>query len=157
MAAITGMYKHQLTYDGGRALTIKKINHHSVNTACPCSICVGFSDLNLLANFQYSESHHIWYAEQEKDLICDSVENYLAGKLTLKAIADQWLAAGQYEILAYCVEYVERVVRKGFFQKATKTKGLFEKAAAPIPEAAREHYTKVIRNYEKFHKKRFLK
>ena len=157
MAAITGTYKHQLTYDGGRALTIKKINHQSVNTACPCAICSGMSDLNLLANFQYSESHHIWYSEQEKDLICDSVENYFAGRLTLKEIADQWLVSGQYEVLAYCVDYIERVVRKGFFEKVIKDKGLFGKVSAKPSEQAKEQYAKVIRNYEKFHKKRFLK
>lgn len=158
MGAITGLYRNQLPYKGGKALQVEKLTHSSVNTSCVCPICQAVSDLNILADFQLCECHAIWYAEQEKDLICDSVQSYLEGKLTLRRICDQWLSHGQYEVLNRVVDYINKVIDKGFYPiHAAKGDSLFEgMGEPPIDVEGKDRYIRIIRNYEKFHKKKFL-
>lgn len=157
--AIIGSYKHQLSYDGGRPLNIEKLSHRSVCTSCTCPICQAVGDLNILADFQIAESHQIWYSEQEKDMICDSVQTYLDGHLTLKDLAEQWLARGQYDVLAFAVDYIDSVIAKGFNERLiTKKKALFDNVSKPeLDPTVVDHYKRVLTNYETFHKKKFLK
>lgn len=158
MAAITGLYKNQLGYTPGNTIQIEKQSRKSVNTSCTCPICQAVGDLNVLTEFQLCECHLIWYSEKEKDLICDSVQSYLDGHLTLKQIADQWLNKGQHELLRHAVDYVERVVQKGFFSaQPSKKHSLFDLKSEGHDPAVVDHYKHVIKNYEDFYKKRFLK
>lgn len=159
MSAITGSYKQHLAYNSGAGtIQIEKLNKKSVCTSCTCALCQAVSDLNILADFQLCETHQIWYSEQEKDLICDSVESYLKGHLTLKQVCDQWLAKGQYPIVAQAAEYINAVVDKGFHP--LKVKGvptLFDDDdRTALDPAIKERYVRIIKNYENFHKKKFL-
>lgn len=159
MGAITGMYKHALSYHSGRPpIQIEKLSRKSVNTCCTCPMCQAVGDLNVLADFQLCETHQIWYSEQEKDLICDSVDSYLKGHLTMKQIAEQWLPTGQHEALKVAVAYIEAVVQKGYHPMKIPKMSLFDDLSDSKmdPEIA-QRYVTILKNYEKFHKKKFLK
>lgn len=160
MAAITGMYKNTLSYRPTTPLQIEKRTHRSVNTSCTCAVCQAVGDLNVLADFQFCESHLIWYSEQEKDHICSSVAAYLEGKQSLKAVYSQWLPTGQHKLLEVAVGYIEKVVSNGFSPIKAPRMSIFdgvESGHLESDQATRERYQVILRNYEKFHKKRFLK
>ena len=160
LSAISGDYRYGLGYDGGVRDTLLRETHNSVSAYCPCPVCGSIHDLRLLAKANWMESHMIWFSEQGKDQICDSIQAYLAGRLSLNAICKQWLGSAKYDLLAKSVNYVESVVQKGFHTKVLPSQKQFLFGApkgAELSDKATEHFTQIIRRYEQFHKKRFLK
>jgi hypothetical protein len=83
------------------------------------------------------------------------VQVYLAGGCSLKDVANQWLPAGRYELLAQAVDYVNLVIQKGYREwKPKVTKSLFARPKKEPPGL--DHYRTIIGRYEAYHKKKFL-
>ena len=163
MGGITGNYKHKFSYMNTDevATKIEKFSHKSVMTSCACPICQAVSDLNIMADFQLCESHNLWYSTHEKNLICDSVEAFLDGRLTFDQLAEQWLPPKQRKTLRAAFKYIDDVSAKGFFDlKKPQRLSLFPtsygKTSRKRDTKTEKRYIQVIRNYEKFYKRKFL-
>jgi hypothetical protein len=105
------------------------------------------------------ESHNSFNAIETKNLIADSVEIYLQGRCTLKAIAEQWNTSGGYTALARAVDYFNEVLQKGYREhKPPRAKNLFATGKLPeFSESGKAHFEGILRKYEKFHGKKFIK
>jgi len=156
MSSINGTYNYGLGGKGARSDDVVRTQLTPVGTTCRCPLCRTVTDQRLFLNTVVMECHNIWNAIETKNLIVDSVQVYLDGKCTLRTLADQWLPAGRYELLARAVSYLEEVIQKGYREwKPKKTKSLFERKTKHTPEGL-GHYETIIRRYEEFHKKKFL-
>lgn len=154
-----GKYKYGLGFNGGNLDSFQKESHFNTLASCPCPTCGALREMSLFNKSSWTESHTIWYAEKEKDLICENVQSYLDGHLTLKQLCTHWLGSAKYELLSKAVNYLNSVIAKGYHDPITSKSntGLFEKhSRLTLSGKAKDHYLRTIQNYEKFHKKKFL-
>lgn len=178
MAAITGSYKHsfvamntnsihekhylnalhykfQNTHDSSPT-QITKRNAIKVGTSCCCPMCQAVSDLTMLSEYQLCESHLLWYSEQEKDLICDNVQSYLNGKISLGCLAKQCVRSHHKKIFIKMFSMIEDTVSKGFTPIKVSKQLFGSLNPTKVNSEELDRYTRIIKNYEKFHKKKFL-
>jgi queuine/archaeosine tRNA-ribosyltransferase len=159
MASIAGKYRYNLGSTSQGLDSISRYQKTALGTTCRCNVCRTITDQRLLLDVRTLEPHNLWNATQIKNLIADSVEDYLAGKITLKEVSDQWLRPASYPMLARAVDYLTTVIQKGYREwRPMQTNKLFSTAeVAPKKPDNLGHYIKVIKRYEEYHGKKFLK
>lgn len=158
MLAINGTYKYGL---GAKSTGLDDLSRNQktpLGTTCRCPVCRLIPDQRALLDSRLAEGHSLFNAIEIKNLIADSVELYLAGRVTLKEIAEQWKPTGGYSALAKAVDYINLVIQKGYVEwKPSKSSGLFTKVESVFSDKGNDHFKTIINRYEKFHGKTFLK
>ena len=158
MSSINGSYNIGLGGNNARAENILRGQKTPIGTTCRCPVCRVLTDTRCLTDARLLEAHNLWNAVETKNLIADSVEVYLAGRCTLRDLANQWLAGRfGYELLSKAVDYLNEVMQKGYREwKPKKASSLFAAGSTKTPPGL-DHYEKIIRKYEHYHRAKFLK
>lgn len=155
MISINGTYKFGMGALNGKTEDLSRHQKTPLGTTCRCPVCRTIVDQRSLLDPRLCEAHNVWNAIETKNLIADTVQVYLAGGCSLKDVANQWLPAGRYELLAQAVDYVNLVIQKGYREwKPKVTKSLFARPKKEPPGL--DHYRTIIGRYEAYHKKKFL-
>lgn len=150
LSALVGMYN---TSDF-RALDLVKNQTYKTIPPCNCPICTAVDDLRIIHSWRLLEAHNLWVAARQTEIIGEMAASYLKGTITLKEIATTMQLNIDPNKLALVVDYVLEVMGSKFkpLRKVTKTKNLFNNKEKMVTDA---HYDLVIKNYEKFHSKKF--
>lgn len=154
MSSISGVYDYRLG-GGSRSTKISRDQKLPVGTHCRCPACKIVPDQRAFLDYKLLEAHNSWNAIETKNLIADSVELYLKGGCTLKDISDQW-TPGKYAVLSHAVDYLNTVIQTGYKEWVQKKpKSLFAQTSS-VPTGL-DHYVAIIKKYEDFHGKKFIK
>jgi Queuine tRNA-ribosyltransferase len=155
MVSINGTYAYGLGADATRSNDVKRTQKTPVGSTCRCPVCRMVTDQRLFLDTRLIEAHNSWNFVETKNLIADSVELYLAGRASLRDLADQWMPRGRYELLAKAVDYLDLVIAKGYREwKPKVTNSLFQKPTKT--PGGLDHYKEIIHRFEVYHKKKFL-
>ena len=158
LSALVGLYD---TNDF-KSIQLPKLKYKTT-LPCNCPICSSVDDTRILHAATLLEAHNLWVRAKQTEMIEEMAIGYLAGTVFLKEVVDNLNLSISVNKLQFVVNYILDVVQtdkwKPIKQKS-QVKSLFgDVGAPPTPQAARDlndHYQKVIRRYEKFHKRKFL-
>src|SRR5690606_11618559 len=107
------------------------------------------------------EAHNLWVMAKRTETIREMAYGVLNDTVKLKEVHDLLRLTFPINKLNHMVTYVRELIASGKYKPMKSdaaSKGLFgnQEIVNTGSDATKEHCMKVLRNYEKFHKKKFL-
>lgn len=163
LGALTGLYDTA----NFKSISLSKATPYRTPCQCSCPICSQVDDMRIMHNQLLLESHNLWVRAKQTELIHDMARAYIRGGIPLREVYDvlqlKELRAQNLDMtkFQYITHYAQEVMAADKFRPIKPLKGhssLFRglNASTVKKDELYHRYLKILRSYEKFHKKRFL-
>ncbi len=128
---------------------------------CNCPVCSVVDDTRIVQAQILLESHNLWVCAKQTEFLSSLAYSYLAGKTLVKTVYDALGLRTGISEFQFILNYVQEIMASDKFRPIKKEKltgTLFSgiRSSAVTKGPVFDTYVKILKRYEKFHKKKFL-